>query len=400
MKKIVVIIGAAAVLASSVFAVDTAARVYMKGNVASGGKDADTKFFELQSSNQKDADALVLSANLDNAGAQFQFWYKYDGKSGDASKVGPKVNQESWGDEAEVMGIKGSANQVIRVRSARLWFKPVDMLKITAGDLDISMYKEMLHWWKDPIGTAWNQYYNGYSGAPVVDGAGFSCELTPIDGLWIALAGAAGTDTATLLIKNSGDDKLAYNQWGFGAKYNLSAVADLPLSIGVSWRDNGYNDWKVLGIGADYGNPWADGLYAMVNGRLRFNEGDAGKLDGITVDNYFKFTAGAFQAHLRAPVTIRLADNDDSWLVWSAKVQYALDGFTPYFLFGNDLDNKGAWMLSDKFGDTFNMQLKPGVATNVGACSIDLAVKIDIPAKDDLYGSFAWSVPFELSVAF
>ena len=394
MKKIVGIIGAAAVLASSIFAVDTAARVYMNSDIASGGVDKDTEFFKLKTSEQKDADALVLSANLDNAGAQFQFWYRYDGKG-----------QYSTYDDNGTTKL----NDVIEVRSARIWFKPVDMLKITVGDLDIGMYKEMLHWWKDPIGTKYSPYYNGYSSAPVVDGAGFSCELTPVDGLWIALAGAAGTDTANLTLTK---DDFTYAQWGFGAKYSLSAVADLPLSIGVSWRDNGYNDWKVLGIGADYGNAWADGLYAMVNGRLRFNENDGGKLDGITVDNYFKFTAGAFVAHLRAPVTIRTSGNDDdpSWLAWSAKVQYALDGFTPYFLFGNDMNNAGAWALSDKFGDTFTMQFKPGVELNVGACSINAGIVLDLAWGDaDHNGTgllqwaakkFTWSVPVEFSVAF
>ena len=416
MKKIVGIIGTAAVLASSIFAVDLAAKVYMTADVLSGDKDH-VELFKLKSTDQKDADALVLSANTDNAGAQFQFWYKYDGQSNDALEANHYLVNSWDSEDTSVHGIKDSANQVIRVRSVNLWFKPLDMLKITVGDLDVGTYSEKLHYWKAPIATGYNQYYNGYSSAAVVSGAGFLCELTPIDGLWISLGTAAGTDSSTIVLNwadgTADDNKFRYGAWGAGAKYDLNGLAGIPLSVGVSWRDNGKDDWKVLAIGADYGVLYGEGLYAMLNGRLRFNEGDNGKLDGITIDNFVKFAAGAFKAEVRVPVTIRLADNDPSWLVWSAKVSYALDGFTPYLTLANDLDNKGAYLLGDSnmwwgkvsFGDSFGMQIKPGVSFNVGACSIDVAVKLDVLSKidndaDHSKVGFKFAVPVELGVAF
>ena len=418
MKKIVGIIGTAAVLASSIFAVDLAAKVYMTADVLSGDKDH-VELFNLHSADQKDKDALVISANTDNAGAQFQFWYKYDGKSGDAHKGAYEAIDNSWETETTSgYGIKDSANQVIRVRSAYLWFKPIEALKITVGDIDVGNYKEYFDYWKAPIATAWSGDYNGYSSAALASGAGFLCELTPIDGLWIGLAGAAGTDVSSIALSwadgTADDNKFRYNAWGAGVKYDLNGLAGIPLSVGVSWRDNGKDDWKVLAIGADYGNEYAEGLYAMVNGRLRFNEGDNGKLDGITIDNYFKYSVGALKAQLRAPVTIRLADDDPSWLVWSAKVSYALDGFTPYLLIGNDLDNKGAYLFGDGASmwwgkvspsESFGMQIKPGVSFNVGACSIDVAVKLDVLSKidngaDHSKVGFKFAVPVELGVEF
>ena len=374
MKKIVGIIGTAAVLASSIFAVDFAARVYMNADVAAGDKDH-VEFFNLKNSDQKDDDALVLSANTDKAGAKFQVWYNYT----------------------------GSGAEELKVRGANLWFKPLDMLKITVGDIDVGIYGEKLHYWKDPVGAHYTDGWGyQYSNADVATGAGFACELTPIDGLWIGLAGAAGTDSSTIALTWADgvpdDNKFWYGAWGVGAKYDLNGLAGIPLSVGVSWRDSGKDDWKLLGIGADYGVLYGDGLYAMLNGRLRFNEGDNGKLAGITIDNFVKFATGAFKAEVRAPVTIRLEDNDPSWLVWSARVSYALDGFTPYLLLANDLDNtNAAWLLSDAFGDTFNMQIKPGVTFNVGTCSIDAAVRLDIPAKG---GNFKFAVPVELGVKF
>ena len=408
MKKIVGILSAAAVLATSVFAVDLAANVHMTADVLSGDKDH-VEFFELNKKEQKDNDALVLSANLDNAGAQFQFWYEYD----------------------------GSGDMALKVRSTSLWFKPIDMLKVTVGDIDVGIYKEMLHFCKDPNGHkvdlykpsewgGWAYYYNSYSGTAVAAGSGFLCELTPIDGLWIGLALAAGagthsypdwnsSDTASIILTwadgTADENKFKYREWGVGAKYDLNGLAGIPLSVGVSWRDTGKGNFKLLGIGADYGNRWAEGLYAMVNGRLRFNDvrnGEqkgSGTLDGVTIDNYFRYGVGAFEAQLRAPVTIRLTGDDDdpSWLVWSAEVSYRLDGFTPYLLFGNDLNSVGAYDLSDKFGDTFGMQIQPGARFSVGACAIDAGVKLEIVSKKDNGNDnlgFKYSVPVTLDITF
>ena len=156
MKKIIA--GAVAVAcAASMFAVDFAARNYMSGSIAGGDKDS-AYIWKLNASDQKDADALVLSVAGETAGAAMQFWYKYDGISNNSGTAGTH-DQESWGDPQEVFGIRGSSNQVLRVRSVSVWFKPIDMLKITVGDVSTKLFGETLHYWKDPAGTAWDQYY-------------------------------------------------------------------------------------------------------------------------------------------------------------------------------------------------------------------------------------------------
>lgn len=375
---------AAIAMAASMFAVDLAARVYMTGDVISGSSadGSSVEVFKLKSANQKDADALVLSGNLDNAGAQFQFWYNYNGTDGMTS---------------------------LSIRSANLWFKPIDMLKITVGDLSVGTLKEMLHWWKDPIGanytesTSWSGKYSSYA---TVEAAGINFDLTPIDGLLITAGIAPGCDNAWLTLGDS-TNVLAY---GVGATYNLQGATDLPISIAASWRDAGKGNTKVLAIGGSYGSAWSDGLYAMLNARFNISANDHAwwsstgdvTFRGVALDNYFKFTAGAFVAQLRAPVIIRFSGNDDdpSYMEFSAKVQYALDGFTPYFLFGSDLDNAGEIPFNDAFGDAFNIELKPGVTFNVGACSIDLAALISIGADSGSGRTIGWSVPFEMSVAF
>ncbi|MBR1610206.1 MAG: hypothetical protein IJ672_01760 [Methanobrevibacter sp.] len=382
MKKIVGIIGAAAVLASSVFAVDLAARVYMTGEVVSGSSadGSNVELFKLKSADQKDADALVLSANLDNAGAQFQFWYKYDGTDG---------------------------MQNLSIRSANLWFKPIDQIKITVGDLSVGTLKEQLHWWKDPIGANYGEaksWAGKYSSYATVEAAGVNIDVTPIDGLLITAGIAPGADNAWITFS----DPISVLAYGVGATYNLQGATDLPITIAASWRDAGKGDTKVLAIGGSYGSAWSDGFYGMLNARFNIGKNDHTwwssdnevSFRGVALDNYFKYTAGAFVAELRAPVIIRFSGNDDdpSYMEFSARVKYALDGFTPYFLFGSDLDNDGEIAFNDTFGDDFNIELKPGVQCNVGACSIDIAALVSIGRGPDRV--IGWSVPFELSVAF
>ncbi len=398
MKKIIA--GAVAVAcAASMFAVDFAARNYMSGSIAGGDKDS-AYIWKLNASDQKDADALVLSVAGETAGAAMQFWYKYDGISNNSGTAGTH-DQESWGDPQEVFGIRGSSNQVLRVRSVSVWFKPIDMLKITVGDVSTKLFGETLHYWKDPAGTAWDQYYNGYSGYGTVEAPGINIDVTPIDGLLVTAGIAPGTDKNFVsFVKDADASVLAY---GAGVKYDLNGVAGIPLAVGIEFRSAGTKAEKVLGIGASYGNRYGEGFYGMVEGRLRMNEGNSEKLDGITINNHFRFAAGAFSAQLRAPVTIRTAGTkeDPSWLAYSAEVAYGLNSFTPYFLFGNDLDNKYAYKLSEDFGKSFALILKPGVRFNVGAASFDIAAKFDIaPKYDGDTNAFAWSLPFELSLAF
>lgn len=365
MKKIVGIIAILAMVAS-LFAVDFSAKVYMNADIAKSNGD-NVDIFVLNAADQKDADALQMSVNGDNAGASFKLWYNY--ASGDND---PKI------------------------RGANLWFKPSDMFKVTVGEVSVGTYTEMLHWWKAPIGTSlsasqsWNGKYSSYA---TVEGSGLSVDITPVDGLLITGGIAAGTGTAFIAT----GDTTAVKAYGIGAKY--SNIAGLPLSAAITWRDAGTDANKVLAIGADYGNAWADGFYGFINARMNFDVVDeASELNGIAFDNYFKFTAGALVAQLRAPVIVRLSgeETDPSYMEFSGKVSYNVGAATPYLLFGSDLDNGGEISFAD-FGGTFLIQIKPGVTFNVGSCSFDTGFKLNIPAGD---ADATWSVPCEMTVAF
>ena len=419
MKKIVGII-AAVTMAASVFAVDFNARVYMTGKIADGTidingdekKEGAVNFWNLAKQDQKDADALVLSANGDKAGAQFQMWYNYEG--GDAA--------------------------ALKIRSTSLWFKPIDMLKVTIGDVDVGTYKEAIDWWKVAVGNSASEHDNWGTGGQwssyaTVSGAGLSVEATPIDGLWLSAGVVATPDTNLAQIKFDGLKNETYGAYGVAAKYNLSNLLGLPMTTAISWRDAGKGSTKILAIGADYGNNFAAGLYAMMNVRFFFDKatfsyfdstvasGNAiGKnyewtaknvLRGIAFDNYFKYSVGALNVQARLPVTVRglvkdMTENnkkasdygytpktDPSYMSYEVKVTYAFDSFNAYL----DIENDNACTFNSAAKETFlNMNVKPGVTFNVGTCALDVGLDIDVPNKKG--ANIGWSIPFTASVAF
>jgi hypothetical protein len=394
MKKIIGILAVAATFASSVFAADFAARAVMEGNIAGGDKDKAT-IWSLSEKEQKDADALVVSVNGDNAGAQFQMWYKYD----------------------------ASGSAPLNIRNTNIWFKPIDMLKVTVGDVSVGTYSEKIDYWKVGSGEradahqpwTWSSYAS-------VEGPGLSLELTPIAGLWLnaGVTAKPGTNFATI-----GKDSFEYAAYGAAAKYTF---ADFPLSAAISWRDAGKGKEKILAVGADYGNNWADGFYGMLNVRMRFENvkyeitdknfvapgqilqrtWDCGEvLSAIVFDNYFKYSVAGLSIQLRAPVTIRLVDDmdgkfkasefgysDPSWMSYELYVSYPIGSVTTYL----DVDNDNAITFNDKFVDkVLQMNIKPGVKFNVGACSLDMGVQISLAEGAK---SVSWSVPFLAALAF
>ena len=438
MKKIVM--GAAALLcAASMFAVDFAATIKMAGDIAGGAvtEGADTTYiWKLNSNDQKDADALKLSVSGDQAGASFQFWYKYSNGAAPSASSTTTATTGDDGTTSYTTKTNITTNSMLQVRSTSIWVKPIDQLKITLGDVSCGIFGEKLHWWKDPCGNDYasaKSWDHGYSSYATVEGAGIAAELTPIDGLTVVAGIAAGCDTNFIsFVENV--STVAVKAYGVSAAYNLSSVADLPVTIGVSWRDEGTDAIKILAIGAEYGNAFAEGFYGMLNARMFFSQkvgsatvsatGKDYKMTGIAFDNFFRFKTGAMTIDLRAPIILRglagqtvsadgvatalNATNDPSYMYLSAKFSYALDGLTIYVGAGSDYDdNLNGWVFNKDFGDNFNLTIHPGVTFNVGACAFDIGARFDI--KDAIksttnpnakYHPFAWSIPFTATIGF
>lgn len=409
MKKIVSGIIALA-CATSMFAVDFAARVVMEGTVADGvidindksqataTKDSTLNVWNLSKKDQKDADALILSVNGDKAGANFQFWYNYD----------------------------GSGSAALNVRNTNLWFKPIDMLKITVGDVSNKFYGETLDYWKSPDGMAAAGHATySWSGFGTVEGSGILCEVTPISGLTAVAGITAGAGNNFFAAKFNEAEDETYAAWGIGAKYDLTGLTGLPLNAGITYRDAGKDGVKIAAVGVEYGNRYGSGFYGMVNTRFRFENFSYNKFDtsvftsytwevenalqAVAFDTMFRYAAGAFNVMARFPITIRTvgevtADGkkatdygyvDPSWMSYEIKATYGIGMFSPYL----DIENDNAVTFDDNFTESFlQMNVQPGVSFNIGTCAIDVGLKITIPNKEGV--NLAWAIPFNASIAF
>ena len=376
MKKIISGIAALA-LAASVFAVDFSANVQIKGDVA-GFKFEDDKstitLFGFENTEQKDDDLLTVSFAGDNAGAYFRFYTKA------ASDVG------------------------LTARSIKVWFQPIEWLKVSVGNVDAGLYTERVNWWKVPCASsyqAFKEWRPRWSSGAVVDGFGALVELTPIDGLWIAAAVAPGADNNWFT--KAGDADVVTAQYGVGAKYQIVDI----VSAGVAFRDTGTGNWKLLTVGADFGN-WGTPYYAFLQGKLLFEKGTDWKLGGVTIDNYLSYNFGFMKLEGTIPVTIRLSgdDWDPSYMTARIKATIPLDALSLYFVVGTDEGlNNGpagspanlAWILSDKFGDNLNIYANVGLNFNVGSANLDCGVEF---AYDKAAKTTVIAVPFVAKVAF
>jgi hypothetical protein len=214
MKKIVGILAAAAVLATSVFAVDVAASAKLSSDLFNfNTKTNAVKVFD-KISMANEVDTLKFGVTTDNAGAFF------------------RIRQQE----------KGEVTQM------NIWFKPADNLKLSFLENGRSLESDKIHWW---------DYYK-----KVNVGAGYGAEFTA-DALSVALnivptfATVAGSGSNPVF--GAIGAKVAYGA-DFG---NIAAI--------VNFRDN----FKGIDIGASYQNNFS-GLNLVINGGVYLDDGFSG----------------------------------------------------------------------------------------------------------------------------
>lgn len=304
---------------------------------------------------QKDTDALIFDFAGEKAGAHFQGWYTYNGDD--------KLDPTNKDDDGNLVG------PYLRVRSANIWFKPIDMLKISVGNIGNTTFTEQINWWHGL--SAANMYWY-WSNVASVDGFGVMVDVN-VGNLSINAGITPGLDP--MFSSKSG---AGYGAYGIAAKYKIMD----GLSAAISWNDAGKDAAKMLKVGADYSN---GGLYAFENVIFRI-EGD--KAAGLGFDTYVAYSVDALKIQAQIPVTIRLAgeDWDPSYMMADVKVSYGLGAATLYCQATTNT-------IAFKDGYKFAMDLKPGVSFNVGECSIDVQVAANIA------DSFTFSVPVTFGVS-
>ncbi len=360
MKKIVGILAAAAVLATSVFAADVSAATKIKGEVLKydGSAESFKLFKEGNDSHEYAQPNITFSISDDKAGAE--------------------VKLSSDGGTKEVKLVKQT-----------IWFKPVDVLKITAGNFDVALNKEKIKWTESVTGLGGNGLLLSLNVSGFSLDAGFaaneaywltSTKSDPIIKNFFFKAGYSadfGTIAGYIEFNRQRDGRrpYAFHDMYFGLgddaiKYetNTGAIGDIHFGAGYSNNFNGIDVFvNVAGfMGKDFnwvrpeayigGNVDAFGYQAFVAPIIFLNNKDGVKQDPA--------------------VNLELV----------AKVTYQLE---PCKIYAQFYDNQ---LLNKKFVSTIEV----GAEGSCGVANWKVWAQIDTKANDKV----DIAVPFELTVAF
>ena len=359
MKKIVGILAAAAVLATSVFAADVSAKVQLEGNLFNYGTDKSMSMFDINKpSDQHWNPVFNLSTSSDTAGAEFVV---YTG----------------------TLGSNGSWNKAFDNGSNRfkIWFSPIENVKLIFGLNGFKLNEEKIRWSKSDSGAEDYGYSLNYSK----------------DGLSIDLALLPGWGTAWMSKADGGDAvinttafKLAYSA-DFGT---IGALFVAKPSADKEGKAKNFNDLK---FGASYANTF-DGINAWVN-VLAYQNNDFQK---IRAELYASGNSDAFGWSIFPVVEIYTADHASPWqkdgknegpveIFLIAKATYQLDACQAYFEFA---DLQGLLHFG-KAGNTWDgnnaANFKLGATGNIGGASWDVAAQLIMTDK------VAFSVPVVFS---
>ena len=332
MKKIVGILSAA-VIATSMFAADFSAGIKLAGSLFNyDGASENVSALTLKHANSKDDVPFNFTVSSDKAGAQLKF---YD-KNGDKKETPMEAN--FW----------------------KIWFKPVDMLTVTIGDIGQSMNTETITYWKGKVLGSTKSW--GYEATVAVDAFTLNAGLAfDYDKGWFAKAKDVDAVLDNLYLK------AAYSA-DFGT---ISALADFS------------NTFKNIGIAAGYKNSFGDiSMFADV--AFKTVKDGANELL-VDADVVYAKDALNIQGYVRGDLkNLEKIEKDTITVLTLAKVSYNLGSVTPYLYF------KDANILASDFACT----IKPGVTGSVGIMNYEVAAQFDIAKKVNI------SVPVNFSVNF
>ncbi len=389
----------------SAFAADVSASVVMDGNL--WGTDG----LVIGNQNQKDADLIQISISDAQFGASFRLW-------------APLLNNITT--TTTITGVdyagtlSGTDGGIVQLRKANLWLKPIDMLKISIGNVSAGLFTEQLNWWMVPCAASvaqfagWSPRWN--SGAAFDVEGGLSFELTPIEGLFIAAGVAPGYGNSFMFDQDAGAEVDlvvgANTAFGVVAKYKIGNIG----TVGASYRYNGgatagddvTSEWQNIRVGMDL--TMVPGLYAFLQGVFMLETDPESPPDntltGVTIDNYVAYTAGAFSVKAEFPFTIRLleAETDiySGYMTFDVKAAYSLGAVSPFVRIRQNGDkDRGTMMIF--FADDvpgyqmFAPAIDLGADMTLGKAAIMVALRVRLAPDED--EDIDWSIPFNVRVS-
>ena len=410
MKKIVGILAAAAVLATSVFAADVSAKVKLDGNLLNvdGTKEKDGLSAVMIKHNTDESWNPVLSMAVsgDNYGASVGF---YIGKW-DATKMG------DW-----------NHGYGVGLNEWKIWFKPIDLFKFNIGRIDASLNTDSI----DYDTRVYNYDEWGYQAELAIDAFTLNLGFHMDQGeswLWqeeVEVKDANGTTLTDANGNKITEGKTHVRGLGLKAAYaadfgTIIALADFKDTFETIFVGAGYNNqFGDLRLFVDAGFKTAKNYkVALKNkwGNKLTEKGADGKDKDVEVplkDAFFvggdvdvKYNKDAFGVEAYAKLDMllsykdRVADFDNekengTALFFKTKITYAFDPCTVYFYF------KDTNLLSSTFAST----IKLGANGSVGSATWDVCGQIET-GKGGKFNALEagnkvnFSIPVSFAVAF
>ena len=421
MKKIVGILSAAAVLAASVFAADVSAATQISGKV-----------FGFSTSTKKESGVETKTDKID--------FFSQGNDSHDYAK--PNISFSISDDKAGAsikLTTNGDTLNVAQT-SQSIWFKPIDILKVTVGNYGVNLNQESIDYGGSYTGLG----SNGFLVSLNTNGIGIDVGLDEGNNntSWLSytkdtkdpdpnkdnekksyptikpffIKGSYTADFGTIgayVLFNHADP----NSWeGTFGKYNLES-------------SNANSSIKNFDFGVGYKNTFNPiTVFANVVGHVENTDKEendeikrATHLQWIRPELFVTGNVDAFGFSLFAAPLIyvnnerfahkdendkylRNKDNGQSMIEADvrAKVTYRIDTVTLYGYFkdGNIFAQKE--IKNDKgvitgYDSVFNATIKVGATGNLGLMNWDTCVKFDIDTSND---KFEVSIPFTLGVSF
>ena len=451
MKKIVGLLTAAAVLATSVFAADVAAKVRVGGNIFNYTTGGDLN-------DKGELKGAPVNKDGDEAGAFSIFNADTISHTYDAPFATLSTSTDEAGATVKFVGDENG----VKVGDVQVWFKPIDVLKIQAGSHDLAMNKETIDWTEHHSKQAYGTY--GYSlgfakdaiSANVCFGTGdngwffqdaiakYETDAEPatsyINDLYANFAYGADFGTISAFFRYQGKnwtvEDVAEVKAGFEINQKtgkIEAVTAKPASKKVTAFSP-----DTVSFGAGYKNT-IDALTFFVNvegvskSALSDKEKDTCDLfkvdyakdkdgksrsvfgfgvdafvqyaqDALTVKGFVKYDTADF-GHLNSKGDADIMADNNTILELLARVDYKLDngiGLFAYFKNANLLRKEIQGTDKDPTS-VFASTIKLGASGSVGIASWETALQLDtgkIGGKDHKYNKVNVSMPVWVQVAF
>ncbi|MCR4733426.1 MAG: hypothetical protein K5829_00250 [Treponema sp.] len=346
MKKIVGIIGAA-LLASSIFAVDFSAGVRLDGSL-----------FNYTASKNAGSTITALKERHDN-----EFYHAPIAFAVSGDKAGGTLK------------LTDQAGDAVKTGAWSIWFKPLDMVKITVGANDFALNQEHIGW----CNSESHLETTGYAVNFALDAFQMNLILNPgNDTPWFKKAGTADADIKELAAT-----------FGYSADFGtINAFFDTAASFANYRFALGYNAGSLLPV-----NLWVNviGYAADKFKEFKAIRGEVDVATNFGSIGWELFVAGGYNMKSMDGFNDNFGGSESWHVGYAKKAEAPFCGF--YTKFSIPVNALGVYVelkSPDVLADDKNFEIKPGFTVNVGACAINLALdaKLDLVSEKDKLDDF------------